>query len=513
MSERIVKKFSEIKSDKLLEIMVAVLNITKISIGHWEFVNHYIVTETIDFAKLLEQAYNQLGIPIERETGNGSLNRIVCNHIFCLGNIIFNEEVTLSNIVFRKQVSFNGYLKLPGTSPLPVEFKKIVYFMHTIFYEAVDFNYIIFQNTTFVRTMFIEKADFYSANFSEATNFHSAEFHNEAIFTNAIFEKRVSFNFSKFYKKTTFLNTQFGNDVSFYAVTFNDIDFEDSYFNNKVNFDYTTFKNTMKANNIRLNDKSQIYFNKTNTHLSESDYNDTEIKITNTNISGRIDFNSDRIRKIDLSGSKIIGSGSLNLIEFNPKYDSWETATILKDQEIKRNNIIKALEYKAEEKDLYAKYLLSTEKHLKDKEKYLKNRDDFCGLHILYIYLKILLANLFGVFSIWLNRKSNNNGQNWERGVLFTISVWMLFFGVFYLTIPNDFLFMPPDQSISKLSMFTSELVRYFNPTNYELLINYLRTPIESSAYRFFSIFIYFMGKILIAYGIVGTVQAFRKLK
>jgi len=493
----------DINRNELLDMMKFSLERDKDTILLVDYNEKIVITEKIDFTELLKQLYDEVNIPIEI-LEDDAIKRFVFKHDLFFLNVTFKENVFFNNIIFEGEI--NSVFDMNY-----VNFEKEASYEYTIFGKKCHFDSVKFENANFKNTKFKKEVKFFNIDFQGGVDFSTAKFNSETNFNNVNFFKKVFF-LNTIFNKISFVYNTFNDDVYFEdAIINDDICFKDTTFNVSVDFKKITVMKTLLFDNIKLRNESHIFFENTSKGIPDYYYKNTEIKIIDTLINGRIDFNSDRIKLIDLKGSAIAGSGTLNMVNFNPECANYQTVTILKNEEIKRNNIIKALEYKAEEKELYAKYLRTSDKYEKDKEKDFKDKDNFCGLKIVYICLKIKLTIWFERFSIWLNKKSNNHGQSWGRAVFFTIGVWIVSFGIFYAIIPIELLNI--SQTTTALSVFTPELIKYFNPTNYELLIEYLKTPIANLWCRIFGIIIYFAGKILIAYGIVGTVQAFRKFK
>lgn len=226
----------------------------------------------------------------------------------------------------------------------------------------------------------------------------------------------------------------------------------------------------------------------TDTHLSFfNTYTCPLLEITNTSFNGHLSFNGDNFEKLNLKGSII--AGRLSCIMFEPKPANWETAVILKHEEIKRNNVIEALRYKAIEKDLYAKELRAKKKSLQEWGEYL------------------------ALQMSWL---SNNHGQDWLRAFFMTIFVFgLLPFTLFYLPVPYFSLewFIMAWQTFWSTE-FLSYFIEYFNPTKYDLLTEaYLSSDTNTThgLIKFFGAITFSVGKIFIVYGGVEVVQAFRK--
>ncbi len=409
-------------------------------------------------------------------------------------NTIFHNIVDFYNTEFHTEVTFEG-----------TEFKNKVHFNEATFIKNASFQWVKFQeidssktifkgDVTFDNIEFEDTVSFEGAEFQQELKFNRVEFKQEADFQEAVFNK-TSFDFAKFKKDVDFKRSKFNGDISFTYTTF---------MNNGAFADIPLLK-TISFYGILLNDKSHIYFYETNKDLKDSDIKDSKITITNTVINGRIDFNSDNIKTIDLKGSDIIGLGTLNLMGFDPKCENYQTATILKNEAIKRNNIIKALEYKAEEKKLYAKAL---KHHAKEKIKSIfkkTNQPDDKNI-----------ANIKGVqwiseiLSILLSRISNNHGQNWIRAVIFTIGIWIIFFGIFYAIVPAGVLNIN-QKELTVFNLFAPEFFKYLIPTDYKLLVKYVDYSEMSSWLKALGASVYFVGKIFIAYGVFETIEAFRK--
>lgn len=125
-------------------------------------------------------------------------------------------------------------------------------------------------------------------------------------------------------------------------------------------------------------------------------------------MNGRINFYNIKIKNINLKGTSIIG----NFSDINCEYDNlsnWQTARILKHEEYKKSNSIKALEYHAEEIKLYKEYLS------KDIKK------------------KFNIGKLGDIFSIYLSSFYSNNGLNWIKSLVMTILITIIFFSIFYI--------------------------------------------------------------------------------
>jgi len=408
-------------------------------------------------------------------------DKLVFKSKLILKNITFEKEATFKNIDFEKEVIFKN-----------IVFEKEVIFKDIIFEKEVIFKDIIFKNklnevtsdtevkkgTIFEKVTFKESVDFKETEFNE-TSFNFVVFTGEADFKRAKFYDDISFEYTTFKKRGAFAGITLQKNISFRCLV--------------------------------LNDKSHIYFRNTTEDIDKKLYKNKKISICDTVINGRIDFNNNMIGIIDLSGSVVIGSGTLNMIKFDPKCEDYQTATILKNEEIKKNNIIKALEYKAEEKKLYAKDLYDKYLEMKKSPKNSDNKK---------------WQNRFERLSIWLSKISNNHGQDWMKAVRFTFIGAFGCFLLFYCLAPLDIsdlyycllTSLGTDLKecfnsceIARWNNFIPEFFKYLIPTNYSLLNIYLDNAVSAWYYKALASSVYILGKIWVGYGIFEIIEAFRK--
>ena len=195
----------------------------------------------------------------------------------------------------------------------------------------------------------------------------------------------------------------------------------------------------------------------------------------NIKIIGKIDLQNIEVDEADFKGSFING-GLINPVNFKVhKFANRESALFLKQQAYARNNVIDALEYKAKE----------IEKHKEElKDQFKKDKN---------------LKTLGDIFSIELSSLYSDNGQNWIKALFMTILITIICFTVFYM----------PDLSKSDITHlyyknYFSELIKYFIPTDYSLIIEYAKNEFHLCL-KIFGVLVYFLGKILFCYGSKGA--------
>ena len=449
---------------------------------------------------------------------------------------IKDEDLTLN-------IGFNKYDIIEDSKKVSIGF----YF---------DFNNIL-QNIEYYneddegKTICPYKINFDHLIFKEVAEFDNIAFNCEISFVYSRFKQRTSIDFSTFKSTINFFGSVFEAITSFKkSVFYSNVRFTNTTFKNKVYFLETKFKRIFLFNNIAFDgEKSYIYFKRITMMQNDffkKDYRENKIKIINTVIDGRIDFNDVYVNKIDFKG--------------NP--ENSDTARFLKHEELTRSNTIKALEYKAIEKKLYEDELKLRIEKLKNKNK--KNEDTNNqkveniktdknkkeNKNIVELYAEL--------FSLWLSKLSNNHGQDWMKAVGFifitgfvslslaysSLISFLVFFTLFmsYLFVPLFFLIdynksikkSVPPVLITALMLFlmymycdfnlsiSNMLITYFSyltPTNLDLMKVVAGTSsncnLNANCFNPFQLisfyFFYILGKIAIGYGIFQTIQAFRK--
>lgn len=353
-----------------------------------------------------------------------------------------------------------------------------------------DHKYICHHIINCSDSIFEYETDFSTFIFEKKSCFLNATFKGESSFSKSVFNDESDFSKSVFNKEVYFYDVIFGNKINFSASTFSaEANFKESVFNEKANFSGIKFKNNKEKdkirilfNSIKLSDNSYISFNNINydeilNKFTES--KNSKIEIIKTVIDGRIDFHNVNIKKINFEGSNVMGSGVVNRINFEAECENSDTARFLKHEEIKRNDTIKVLKYKAIEKELYAKELI---------EKTDKTFQTWAE-----------------IFSINLSKLSNNHGQDWFRAVAFTLISGFFFFSLSVATGVFDYV----HYTATGINTFFMGYFNYLIPTNFNL-IKCVDTNMNIFNLILFAIF-YLLGKISVGYGIVEIVQAFRK--
>ncbi|MEI0685130.1 hypothetical protein R4M03_06405 [Brachyspira pilosicoli] len=406
-------------------------------------------------------------------------------------NINF-ENIIISCGLFIQNVNFNGSVYFRNTTlQLNVgfynsNFNKLLVFSHSDFYkmQRLEFDNIEFNNMlSFAYCNFDCRVEIKNSKFNGISFFIRNTFHSILIFSKKCeLNNIICFYISNFKSNLEFKNTTMNTIMYFRGSTISKLSFNEIKFND--NNSILSIDNNFIENNyydrffyyLLEDEKKEILkdINKKNNEINK-------IHFYNIRITGKIDLQNIEVKEADFKGS-IIDGGLINPVNFKVhKFANRESALFLKQQAYARNNVIDALEYKAKE----------IEKHKEDLIKDWQKNKDF---------------KTFGdIVSIGLSSLYSDNGQNWIRALFMTIAITVICFIVFYI----------PDLTQSNIirlyykNLFP-ELIKYFIPTDYTLLIKYAESNLHLLL-KIFGVLVYFLGKVLFWYGSVQTVTAFRK--
>ncbi len=348
-----------------------------------------------------------------------------------------------TGVTFKCAMDFPGY------------FSKII--KENNFKEKASFEKAVFQkDVSFEKTQFLGDALFGGAQFSENANFHLAQFSEKASFWGTQFSENATFQLTKFSGNANFHLAKFSGNAKFWLAKFSgNANFWRAKFSGEADFQEAKFSENATFQKSQFSGNAQFraaQFSR-NADFEEADFSgDADFWITSFN---KVYFNGTIFKII----SRLRGAGAYI------KEGDRETYRIIKDELLKFNNRIEALEYYKKEMKAYWQELY--------KEKWYKNIGEKCIL--------------------CLNRISTNYGSSWIQGAGFTALTAFIFYLAF-LGLSNNpvwsleayFIFLNPAHSY--------EFLQKFNPYDWAYMIDAF-------------------GRIFIGYGYYQTIQAFRKHK
>ena len=415
---------------------------------------------------------------------NINFENIIISSVLCIQNVNFNGSVYFRNTTLQSTVGFYNS-----------NFNKVLVFSHSNFYkmQQLEFDNIEFNNMLLVGYCeFKCRVEIKKSKCNGLSYFIGNTFNYILLFKQAELNNIICFYTSNFKLNLEFLNTNMNTIMYFRGSKINELIFNEIIF--KDNNTILSIDNNFIENNyydryfnyLLEDEKKEILKNKNNEI--------NKIYFYNTKITGKIDLQNIEVNEADFKGS-VINGGLINPVNFKVhKFANRESALFLKNEAYARNNAIDALKYKAKEIECHKDDLMKSAKDIIQNKEYPFNKK-----------IKELYKIVGDIASIYLSSLYSDNGQNWIKALFMTILITIICFTVFYI----------PDLTDSNIiriyyrNLFP-ELIKYFIPTDYSLIIKYSASKLNLFL-KIFGVLVYFLGKILFWYGSVQTVQAFRK--
>jgi uncharacterized protein YjbI with pentapeptide repeats len=339
---------------------------------------------------------------------------------------------------------------------------------------------------------FLKELSFEDAYFREHSSFKKCKFRDKAIFGE--FNDFISFGGSQFFAECIFKEIKFHHYVGLNDCTFNEfldlssirflgvLSINDSIFEKGVSFEGCDFREKVNAWNLTCKDEFNSIWadfrgklNLTDSNLSQSNCN-----FYGANFEDNAYFYKTEFQEIELTNS-VINRGVFFLGSKIIKSNR-ETFRIVKNSFLEQNNKIEANKYKLTE---LTSYTIEVFLEIFSKRNSLKSR-----------------FNSFGnFFVLGLNYISNLFGQSWFLGLIFTLTMTLLFFSIMLGTSKVEFVF-----DFSNKSETMNYFFQFLNITNWD----YSPYGLDLSEHKY-GYTLLFTGRIFISYGYYQTIQAFRK--
>ncbi|WP_297247697.1 hypothetical protein [uncultured Brachyspira sp.] len=418
---------------------------------------------------------------------NINFENIIISSVLCIQNVNFNGSVYFRNTTLQSTVGFYNS-----------NFNKVLVFSHSNFYkmQQLEFDNIEFNNMLLVGYCeFKCRVEIEKSKFNGISYFIKNTFNHISLFRQCELNNIIGFYISNFQSNLEFINTNMNTIMYFRGSTINKLLFNEIKFND--NNSILSIDNNFIENNYYDRFFNYLLEYEKKEILKDINKNNNEINkmnFYNTRITGKVDLQNIEVKEADFKGS-VINGGLINPVNFKVhKFANRESALFLKNEAYARNNAIDALKYKAKEIECHKDDLMKSAKDIIQNKEYPFNKK-----------IKELYKIVGDIASIYLSSLYSDNGQNWIKALFMTILITIICFTVFYI----------PDLTDSNIiriyyrNLFP-ELIKYFIPTDYSLIIKYSASKLNLFL-KIFGVLVYFLGKILFWYGSVQTVQAFRK--
>ena len=453
----------------------------------------------------------------ENNCNNCDFSNIKVEGCSYFSNTIFNSSAIFDHAQFHKDVFFWG-VEFLGESHFRncsfagrldfwcASFQRKADFSHSVFNKDVDFS-----NTSFEQDVLFKDTSFGNIGYSSIAIFDNVTSNGCICFTDSSIRSEMSMCKSQFagfidFSRCSMYHTLTSSLTSYNQITFNYshiysplylLDCSDDI--DCINFEHVWVDSIV---NIRHNTKYQVNkmsFNKSifsnNSIITVEGVNirDSKFELNFCNILGVVSIYSSIINLLELKCSSVIGSliikdTNINLIDLTNSTSTGriitdsnycfhpinrETANILRHQKENEGDIIMSLKYKEIEMRRY--------------------KEDFDRLSLLG-----KLKNIDEIIIVKLNFWSNDYGQSWTRGVIFTLAISFIF------TLTLSFI---NNEIILKDIMWHLTHQDFWRE-----VINFLWFPSsEFKSDELIYIIIALLGKLLVAYGMFQTAMSFRK--
>ena len=258
-----------------------------------------------------------------------------------------------------------------------------------------------------------------------------------------------------------------------------DVNFHEATFKKKVLFNESEFKGKVNAWKMMFLDDVTFKWSdfRKKANFSELKAENGLVEFHGSNFESNAYFYDSEINELDLKTS-VVDNG---LFFLGTKINTLnrETARIIKNEFVKQNNKIESLKYHAREMEAY-------------KAELTENKEPY---------------SCWDYWILKLNKCSNDYGLNPGTGIKFTLSVSLVCFFVYYLSLKEYPITFSLDSTIpetfSSWGTVASHFIEFINPTHKaSFLIDYIGS---------WSIFIDYFSRIIIGFGIYQLIQSFRK--
>jgi len=457
---------------------------------------------------------------------------------------IFEKRVNFSKVIFKESVNFSG-TKFSTKIEIDDNSKIIVNFGGVKFEENTRFHYCEFcNNVTFKNTTFNKLVDFYYAKFFKPQQFHLTDFFDRAIFSNTIFyqetqfiycrtksDSYIGFESAEFKRGLDISRSNFGNNINFWNITIekegeeyifkniDDIRYKNDFeAHNEAHSVYKQLRETyriIKDNLYKQNNKIEggnFYKKEMNIYLKELNniIKDKKRKEKSDSTKKKVGSNPFIVLGFYLSGIFTSLYLFLYSINFNDKYcyasfvcffvffivfayNKWNTKVPI-------NKLHKVRKF------WYCFFLsLYIGIYLLTLYYFPMYFSTIFIFEYSFLFIIVLLSYLFldnDRILLYFNKYSNNFGTNWALGVIFTIVSSLVTYILILQQIFNELEFQ---LNLVGIGNFLRGLVNVLNVTEWRTVQFFEETPTN------WQYIILFIGRILVAYGIYQTIQAFRK--
>lgn len=379
----------------------------------------------IDGDACFNYAINDVRDLIERRYLEKKKEGVFCvNVAINFAHTVFNNSFEIKNCDFCYDFGLYNNCK----------YNNRVIIEGNVFNKIFDISNSHFNNDNIIQVIishnkFLSKAKFDEISSHREIIIEKCIFFDEADFSNCVFHKKIIIKDCTFKKGVIYNGTDFVNGFSFINnEVFGYISFEKCVLEGRIKISQTkgeikgiTFSASVIRGLLELNSlKSSIFLSDDSSinlrsifvepngyliirNINQNQHNTGKIDFTDANLLGNVVLNNIYLKNFFLTNAAMVGGFFTEHLYFKENSDS-QTYVRLKDEALKNNNSIKAMQYREKE-------MLSYSKELNSQRSCINFSTRLTDKSVLF-----------------LNTISNKNGLSWLRGIFFTISCAVLFF-------------------------------------------------------------------------------------
>ena len=418
------------------------------------------------------------------------------------------DEITRINTLIKNALDFNENIQYKNESFIvfgfkPNDFFRLIQFIRIKlnadqkiivkddFIRATSSAPLTVEISTDLSNCIFEK-DFKIQNLIFKKNFtaKNVEFKGKTSFKKCVFQEKTRFHHSIFHTSVNFENTTFQSLIDFY----------EAQFKKPQSFFLTDFLDVAIFSNVIFHDQVQFLYNKVRSDSIISFESSTckhSIDISRSNFWCRLQFWGIKIEKTIPSNVWLYQTDSIKekeVLKHNKVYARLrESYRIIKHTFRTEGNYIEALNFQQKELLIFKK-----------ENSFINLRKFF---HWLINFRKRIGKGGYKIetyLTVWFNYVSNNFGQSWSRGIIFTLIVNLIFFGLFVFLSDSNLHFSFESEDVLRTTKY---YLQFLNITKWD----YSPFGISIQESYHLGYLILFIGRIFIGYGYYQTIQAFRK--
>ncbi|MFH1052230.1 MAG: pentapeptide repeat-containing protein [bacterium] len=430
--------------------------------------------------------------------GDAVFSSATFNGVAYFDSATFDDNTTFDSTIFSGDAYFYSATFSGDAYFDSATFSDSANFSSATFSGSANFSSVTFNSdATFSFSIFSGYVFFYFASFSGSANFSSVTFSGDANFSPSTFSGDANFSFAKFSGDTYFDSATFCGYASFFSAKFSGRAFFDSVtFRGDAIFYSATFSGSAAFYSVKF--KGEMNWDGTKFRK--------EVHLKNAFFEYPVNFSNLKFLELDLTGVVFDKYALFKNCEIDkgPR----ETFRIIKNEFMRTNNRIDALDYHKKEMEEYEAELK------KERNKETIKRWKIKQWNRNHWYLNCRYKKYWGKDEIILklNKITNYYGVSWPQALKVTLSFSLITFSLLFLCgISSEMTYYEWGW---KGWISFSEVCEYYLKGFLSFLdITHKFNFLGEGSLNFMGYIIDFIARLGIGYGYFQIIQAFRKFK